>query len=162
MTLMIAMVVTMTMVIAFKVPMTLMIAMVVTMTTMIAIKVAMNLMKAMVVTMIMIIAIKVAMNLMIVMVVTMTRVIAIKWWWPWWNWKPVWYYYIHLSASRDVHFDKRMICFLSGPLVKPFSFYLFCLFSVFINVHQSQNHIEKHYHLKDTALLCDVFNPLCM
>ena len=36
---------------------------------------------------------------------------------------------ILLSASRDVHFDKRMICFLSGLLWK---------------AHHSLNHKEKH------------------
>ena len=36
---------------------------------------------------------------------------------------------ILLSASRDVHFDKRMICFLSG---------------LFLKAHQSQNHEGKH------------------
>ena len=36
---------------------------------------------------------------------------------------------ILLLASRDVHFDKRMICFLSGLLQK---------------AHHSQNHREKH------------------
>ena len=36
---------------------------------------------------------------------------------------------ILLSGSRDVHFDKRMICFLSG---------------LFWKAHQSQNHKGKH------------------
>ena len=49
---------------------------------------------------------------------------------------------ILLSASRDVHFDKRMICF--------------CLLW---KAHQRQHHKEKH-HPKNTVLLCDFKSSL--
>ena len=47
---------------------------------------------------------------------------------------------ILLSPSRDVHFDKRMICFLSGLIVKSPS---------------EPKPQRKAYHLKDTTLLCE-------
>ena len=71
------MIVTMTVMIAIKMVMTLMIAMVVTMTTMNTIEVAMTLMIPMVVEMPMMIAIKVAMTLIIVMMVVTIMVIPI-------------------------------------------------------------------------------------
>ena len=45
---------------------------------------------------------------------------------------------ILLSASRDVYFDKRMVCFLSA-----------------LKSTSESKLQRKAYHLKDTALLCD-------
>ena len=47
---------------------------------------------------------------------------------------------ILLSASRDVHFDKRMICFFKWSILKSTS---------------EPKPQRKAYHLKDTALLYD-------
>ena len=47
---------------------------------------------------------------------------------------------ILLLANRDVHFDKRMICFLIDLSLKSTS---------------ESKQQRKAYHLKDTSLLCD-------
>ena len=54
---------------------------------------------------------------------------------------------ILLSASRDVHFDKRMICFLSG------------LFKKHIIAKTTKKSISCH-HVKDITLLCDFKSSL--